>query len=71
MFWKYSQSKLKTRANIPDLESIDDNGEIIYAKDDKSKADQFQSYFGVYILKNRMVICLCLMKGNMKKLLTN
>ena len=46
MFWKYSQSKLKTRANIPDLESIDDNGEIIYAKDDKSKADQFQSYFG-------------------------
>ena len=46
MFWKYSQSKLKTRANIPDLETINENGETVYSKDDKSKADQFQAYFG-------------------------
>ena len=46
MFWKYSQSKLKTRANIPELETIDENGKTVYSKDDKSKADQFQAYFG-------------------------
>ena len=46
MFWKYSQSKLKTRANIPDLEMLDESGKVVFAKDDKAKADQFQSYFG-------------------------
>ena len=45
-FWKYSQSKLKSRAGIPDLEVVDEDGETFYAKNDKQKADEFQKYFG-------------------------
>ena len=45
-FWKYSQSKLKTRAGIPDLEVVDDDGNVSFAKDDDGKANQFQNYFG-------------------------
>ena len=45
-FWKYSQSKLKTKAGIPDLEVNDDNDKKAYATDDKSKSNLFQDYFG-------------------------
>ena len=45
-FWKYTQSKLKSRASIPDLEVISEDGSVSYAKDDESKANQFQQYFG-------------------------
>ena len=46
MFWKYSQSKLKTRAGIPDLYSTDINGKTTQIKDDIGKANHFQEYFG-------------------------
>lgn len=46
MFWKYTQSKLKTRAGIPDLVIDDGDGNISQAKDDESKANHFQEYFG-------------------------
>ena len=45
-FWKYTQSKLKTRAGIPDLESVDNDGHKTLATDDLSKANLFQNYFG-------------------------
>ena len=45
-FWKYAQSKLKTRASIPEMEVVNEDGSKTYAKDDKSKADLFQEYFG-------------------------
>ena len=43
-FWSYTQSKLKTRSGIPDLEK-DQNGDKSYAKDDQEKADLLQEYF--------------------------
>ena len=45
-FWKYTQAKLKTRAGIPEIEVKEEDGTISYAKDDESKANQFQNYFG-------------------------
>ena len=45
-FWKYSQSKLKTRASIPDLDVTDKEGNTTKATDDQTKANHFQDYFG-------------------------
>ena len=43
-FWKYAQSKLKTRVGIPDLETkIGDS--TSYTKNDQEKADLLQEYF--------------------------
>ena len=37
---------MKTRAGIPDLEDIDDGGNVSHAKSDGEKANLFQKYFG-------------------------
>ena len=45
-FWKYAQSKLKTRAGIPDLVTSDDeNDEPTFTKNEQEKADTFLKNF--------------------------
>ena len=44
-FWSYAQSKLKSRAGIPELEKMTDDGSIEYAKEDDDKAEVFVKYF--------------------------
>ena len=46
-FWKYTQSKLKTRSNIPDIETdeITADGKKVSASSDEKKASRFLSYF--------------------------
>ena len=45
-FWKYTQSKLKTRSGIPDLEKPDSTEtKTNYTSNDKEKANIFLSYF--------------------------
>ena len=43
LFWKYAQSKLKTRSGIPDL--LIDKKKQQYTKNDKDKADTFSKQF--------------------------
>ena len=46
-FWKYTQTKLKTKSGIPDLERSDSTkSNPNYTSDDSEKADIFLSYFG-------------------------
>ena len=44
-FWKYTQSKLKTRAGIPDLIISEEDDTPEYTKTDQDKADLFMKYF--------------------------
>ena len=45
-FWKYTQTKLKTRSGIPDLEKPEStSSNPLYTSDDNEKADIFLSYF--------------------------
>ena len=44
-FWKYSQSKLKTRSGIPDLVVEDDEDEPKYTKNDQEKTETFLRNF--------------------------
>ena len=45
-FWKYAQSKLKTRAGIPDLViSDDEDDEPTFTKNEQEKADTFLKNF--------------------------
>ena len=44
-FWKYSQSKLKTRSGIPDLVIEDDEDEPKYTKNDQEKTETFLRNF--------------------------
>ena len=51
-FWKYTQSKLKTRSDIPDLEKPDSTkAQPKYTNNDKEKADIFLSYFSSVFTK--------------------
>ena len=43
-FWRYAQTKLKTRAGMPDLEIPTENGKK-FTKNDQEKADTLQDYF--------------------------
>ena len=44
-FWKYTQSKLKSRSNIPDIIEPDTETDPKYAKCDADKAKVFLDYF--------------------------
>ena len=44
-FWKYSQTKLKTRCGIPDLVVEDDEDEPKYTKNDQEKTETFLRNF--------------------------
>ena len=44
-FWKYTQSKLKTRVGIPDLVMSDTEDPPVYTKTDQEKAEVFLNYF--------------------------
>ena len=44
-FWKYSESKLKTRSGIPDLVIEDDEDEPKYTKNDQEKTETFLRNF--------------------------
>ena len=46
-FWKYTQSKLKTRAGIPDLQLSEPENlsEPEYTKNDQEKADTVAKFF--------------------------
>ena len=46
-FWKYTQSKLKTRAGIPDLQLSEPENSLEpeYTKNDQEKADTFAKFF--------------------------
>ena len=45
-FWKYTQSKLKTKPGIPDLEKAETGDKPTFTKTDDEKADVFLNYFG-------------------------
>ena len=45
-FWKYTQSKLKTKPGIPDLEKAETRDKPTFTKIDDEKADVFLNYFG-------------------------
>ena len=44
-FWKYSQSKIKTRTGIPDLVAEDNDDDSIYTKNNQEKTDVFLRNF--------------------------
>ena len=44
-FWKYAQSKLKSKSSIPDIMKNDDESNPIYASKDRDKSDIFLDYF--------------------------
>ena len=44
-FWKYSQSKLKTRTGIPDLVAEDNDDDPIYTRNNQEKTDVFLRNF--------------------------
>ena len=43
-FWKYAQTKLKTRVGIPDLQ-LQNSDDISYTKNDQEKANILQNFF--------------------------
>ena len=45
-FWSYAKSKLKSKAGIPELEKVDVNGDITYAKENVEKAEVLLDYSG-------------------------
>ena len=44
-FWAYAQSKLKTRAGIPDLAKTDDKNKTTFTSSDEEKANVLQDFF--------------------------
>lgn len=44
LFWKYVNSKTKTKSTIPDLEETTENGTILY-KDEQGKAEHLNTFF--------------------------
>ena len=44
-FWRYAQTKLKTKTGIPDLETKTPNGSKKVTTNDQEKADTLQDYF--------------------------
>ena len=44
-FWKFTQSKLKTRSTIPDIAKPDADDQQKFTKNDQEKAEVFLNYF--------------------------
>ena len=50
-FWKYVKAKTKSREPIGDLRYINDNGEVMVAATDDSKAIVLGDFFQVYFVQ--------------------
>jgi len=50
-FWKYVKAKTKSREPIWDLKYMNDNGDVMEAATDDSKAGVFYDFFQVYFVQ--------------------